>query len=298
MATQEEMAADKEAVDAYREHYGDAAAALFAAEVYKMRLTPQPHTPGTFYGFPRFAIVLIALWLALLETADKLPKLFLAFPAYEATLAEMHAKMMQPDITAAQLDKARSEARAAKWQPSLIAAQSYAAQMQWLQGVPTADWKRDGNRSIGDARPGKRHYFDDDPPTPAPSPAFTPVERSSPEPTPSYTPIATSSPDPAPTPLRTPTLFNCARAYNAVDFVICSDPHLLDAEARLEDVYQAARAARGGAVITEQKDWIRRYTADCNLTSQGRPAPDIIEGTASCVGGALERRIRELQREQ
>ncbi len=84
----------------------DEKAATFEADLYKLRHTPAPE-PSTFAGFPRWLVVLFVIWVALLETADKLPRLLLSFPGYEATLAEYQAKMMQPDITAAQLERAR-----------------------------------------------------------------------------------------------------------------------------------------------------------------------------------------------
>jgi hypothetical protein len=95
-----------------RAHLGDAAASQLAAEIYKLRLAQTPQ-PNGFYGFPRWTIALIALWLALLETADKLPKLLLTYPAYRATLAELNAKEFQLPIAAAQAFKLEQEAKAA-----------------------------------------------------------------------------------------------------------------------------------------------------------------------------------------
>ena len=119
---------DRDAVERHRTQFGDAAAEQLAAEIYKLRITPQPSSSAGFYGFPRFVIVLIALWVALLETAEKLPRLMLAYPGYEATLAELKAKMMQPDITAAQLERARNEAKASAYTPDTAAAQLGKAQ--------------------------------------------------------------------------------------------------------------------------------------------------------------------------
>jgi uncharacterized protein YecT (DUF1311 family) len=82
------------------------------------------------------------------------------------------------------------------------------------------------------------------------------------------------------------------------DYVICASPQLLDAEARLEDAYRAALAAKGDAVKSERWEWIKRYGPDCGLPLRGRPAPDQIKGAAGCVRDAMEQRIRELQAEQ
>ncbi len=120
-STDAEIAADNAAIEEYRAKFGEEKAAQFAADLYKLRRTPAP--AGMFSGMPRSIIILIAIWVGLLETADKLPRLLLAFPGYEATLAEYQAKMMQPDITAAQLEKARNEAKASAYQPDLTAVQ-------------------------------------------------------------------------------------------------------------------------------------------------------------------------------
>jgi hypothetical protein len=115
-------------VEAVRQRLGDAEAARFQAELYLRRAqqpAPSPVAPASsmFSGFPRWLVVLVAIWIGLLETADKLPRLLLAFPAYEATLAEYQAKMMQPDVTTAQLEKARNEAKASAILPASALAQ-------------------------------------------------------------------------------------------------------------------------------------------------------------------------------
>jgi hypothetical protein len=106
-----------------------------------------------------------------------------------------------------------------------------------------------------------------------------------------------AQPDPG-KPLRKPSLFDCARAWMGADYVICSSDALLDAEARLEDVYRTAHAARGDAVKTEQWAWIKRYGPACGLPLVGRPAPDQINEARGCIADALNQRIRELQAEQ
>jgi uncharacterized protein len=83
-----------------------------------------------------------------------------------------------------------------------------------------------------------------------------------------------------------------AKATLGSDYVICAFPALIDAEARLEDVYRAARAAKGDDVKTQQVEWIKHFGADCGLPS------DQIQGVAGCVRSAMEKRIRELQAQQ
>jgi uncharacterized protein YecT (DUF1311 family) len=102
---------------------------------------------------------------------------------------------------------------------------------------------------------------------------------------------------PAPT-LRKPEAFDCSRASMGADFVICASDELLDAEARLEDAYKAARAASGDSVRSEQIAWIKRYGPNCGLPFRGRPASALIEGARQCVLDAMTKRIDELKSEQ
>lgn len=124
MASREEIA-DNAAIEDIRAKFGDAEAAKLSADLYKLRRNPPS---SNFAGFPRWAIVLIVLWAAALETADKLPRLLLAYPSYQATLAEFQVKMLQPDLTQAQLVKARNEAVASALQPDMTKAQLLRAQ--------------------------------------------------------------------------------------------------------------------------------------------------------------------------
>jgi len=73
---------------------------------------------------------------------------------------------------------------------------------------------------------------------------------------------------------------------------------LLDALARLDDAYKAARAARGDDVKTEEREWMKRFGPDCGLPYRGRPAPELIEGARACVQAAMEKRIAALQAKQ
>lgn len=107
----EQIAKDDAAVEALRKKFGDAEAAKLAADLYKLRRSADTGL-GVLSNAPRAIVILIALWVGLLETADKLPKLLLAYPAYEATLAEYHAKMFQPALVAAQAFKAEVDAGA------------------------------------------------------------------------------------------------------------------------------------------------------------------------------------------
>jgi uncharacterized protein YecT (DUF1311 family) len=103
--------------------------------------------------------------------------------------------------------------------------------------------------------------------------------------------------EPAPA-LRTPTMFDCSKQHISTDFVICSSPELMDVEARLEDAYKAARAAKGERVKTEQLNWSRRYGPDCGLSFRGQPTAEKIHSVAGCVREAMEERIKELHADQ
>lgn len=108
-----QIAADNAMVEEVRAKAGEAEAAKLAGELYKLRRTPAPASEGALWsGLPRGLIVLIAIWVGLLETADKLPQLFLAYPKYQATLAEYHAQMFQPALVSAQAFKAEVDASA------------------------------------------------------------------------------------------------------------------------------------------------------------------------------------------
>ena len=95
--------------------------------------------------------------------------------------------------------------------------------------------------------------------------------------------------------LRKPTMFDCARASMGVDYVICASASLLDAEARLEDAYKAARLARGDEVKAEQIAWNKRYGPECGLPLRGPPPPEQISQARGCIEAAINKRIRELQ---
>ena len=294
------IAADNVAIEDYRAKFGDEKAAQFAADLYKLRRTPAPPSAGMFSGLPRSIIILIAIWVGLLETADKLPRLLLSYPGYEATLAEYHAKMMQPDITAAQLEKARNEAKASAYQPGTAEAQLEKSK----QEARASAWQPLATAAQGLETEGRTEALP--PPEPATPPAPPKTEaKARPPPTEKPAPSEPSPPtgkpapsEPTPAPLRTPTAFDCAKASMGVDYVICASPALMDAEARLEDALHAAHAAKGDQVKIEQWVWIKRYGADCGLPLKGRPADEKIHGAAGCVREAMEQRIKELQAEQ
>ena len=109
-------------------------------------------------------------------------------------------------------------------------------------------------------------------------------------------PAPAPSPPPATTqPYRTPTIFNCTHATLGVDFVVCDNSQLMDAMARLEDAYAAARAAKGDAIKIAQREWSVQYGPDCGLPKKGRPSSQTASGAQACVFRALNNRIEYLQ---
>ena len=148
-------------IEAYGATATEKEKAEFRAELYKLRNAP---SGSYFAGFPRAVVILIAIWFGLLETADKLPQLMLSYPRYQAALAEANAKLLQPDLVAAQLTKAnnealasvyqpdvtkyglakaKQEARASEWQSFSAAAQGYVAEAQFMSNGNMASSYKD-----------------------------------------------------------------------------------------------------------------------------------------------------------
>jgi hypothetical protein len=121
-----------------------------------------------------------------------------------------------------------------------------------------------------------------------PPPAPVAVQQQLPAPAPSSLPATTQ-------PYRTPTKFNCANANLGVDFVVCDSPQLMDAMARLEDAYAAARAAKGDAIKAAQKDWSLQFGPDCGLPKKGRPSSQTADKAQACIFRALNGRIEYLE---
>jgi hypothetical protein len=49
-------------------------------------------------NFPRWVVILVAIWVGILETARTLPDLLLTIPRFQGELAENQAKQLQPDL--------------------------------------------------------------------------------------------------------------------------------------------------------------------------------------------------------
>jgi tetratricopeptide (TPR) repeat protein len=123
---------------------------------------------------------------------------------------------------------------------------------------------------------------------PSPPPPAPVAVQQPPVPAPSSLPATTQ-------PYRTPTKFNCANANLGVDFVVCDSPQLMDAMARLEDAYAAARAAKGDAIKAAQKDWSLQFWPYCGLPKKGRPSSQTAYNAQACIFRALNGRIEYLE---
>jgi hypothetical protein len=109
-------------------------------------------------------------------------------------------------------------------------------------------------------------------------------------------PIAAAPPPATAQSARTPPAFDCAKATLGVEYVICSSPQLLEAEAREEDAYHAARDALGDDEIRYQHEWYTTILGQsCGLPANGRPSPAKIRASQNCVAQAIAHRIHALE---
>lgn len=91
--------------------------------------------------------------------------------------------------------------------------------------------------------------------------------------------------------LVTPIAFDCSKATLGVDYVICADPRLIEAESRLEDAYRSALAAQGDGIKKEEREWSRNYGPKCGLPEKGEPALAVGIRSHDCVAKAISNRI-------
>ena len=92
---------------------------------------------------------------------------------------------------------------------------------------------------------------------------------------------------------KTPPAFDCNKAFYSVEYVICSSPQLMEAEARLEDANNAARAVR--ETTGQHAWWTESFGQSCGLPAKGRPSPAKISASQNCVADAMNQRIHALQ---
>ena len=148
-----QTAEDDAAIEDYRAKFGDAEAAKFASQVYIMRQTQAAASNSGWARFPRWIVVLLAIWFALLETADKVPQLVLSLPKFEASLAEYEAK---PAIVQAELRKAQEEAASAHAQSCVSRFEAMVKLENPEQAISNIDALRRGERPV--RSPGQEKF--------------------------------------------------------------------------------------------------------------------------------------------
>jgi len=93
--------------------------------------------------------------------------------------------------------------------------------------------------------------------------------------------------------------FDCASAYLAVDFVICSSGEVTQATERLGAIYDALRSKldeeQKQALLDDERAWIQRYPRECGLKQHGRPDDAQIAASLSCVFNMINERMSVLQ---
>jgi len=92
-----------------------------------------------------------------------------------------------------------------------------------------------------------------------------------------------------------PIDFDCSRTTLGVDYVICASPQLMDAEARLEEAYRAARASQGDEVKMAQREWSKSYGPNCGLPARGQPSSAESLRARDCVLNSMNKRTAYLQ---
>ena len=110
-AVQKQQEADDAAVEQTRQRFGDAEAAILNRELIIKRTEPG----GSWQSkLPVPLLILTGLLLFVFEVVAKAPEFFLTFGRFQATQAEYDAKLLQPAIAKAQLDRAEADAVTAK----------------------------------------------------------------------------------------------------------------------------------------------------------------------------------------
>jgi uncharacterized protein YecT (DUF1311 family) len=93
--------------------------------------------------------------------------------------------------------------------------------------------------------------------------------------------------------------FDCAKAYLAIDHVICSSPDLLKANDELSAVWRALRERLGEterqAALELQRQWIKTYPQSCGLPAKGAPPPDKMAAAVPCVAKEIRGRAAKLR---
>ena len=94
--------------------------------------------------------------------------------------------------------------------------------------------------------------------------------------------------------------FDCTQAAMPTDFVICSAPKLLEANASHAMAWRQALSHLDNAgrkeLVAEQKIWIQNLTSRCKLPHRGKPSEELISQAQGCVLNGLQERTVVLER--
>jgi len=93
--------------------------------------------------------------------------------------------------------------------------------------------------------------------------------------------------------------FDCHKAAMPSDFVVCSNPALLEENNLLASAWFKARSGMDAAGKTElvksQRAWLKSITSDCGLPERGRPSNDLIKKSEICILGKVQTRRKFLE---
>jgi uncharacterized protein YecT (DUF1311 family) len=88
--------------------------------------------------------------------------------------------------------------------------------------------------------------------------------------------------------------FDCAKAYLPVDFVICSDPAVFQANEAHEKAWYETRARltdeEKQELLADQRRWLKKYPPRCGIPARGKRLAVISKDEQLCVTKALEER--------
>jgi uncharacterized protein len=88
--------------------------------------------------------------------------------------------------------------------------------------------------------------------------------------------------------------FDCAKAYLPVDFVICSDPAVLNANEAHEKAWYDTRArltdAEKQELLADQRQWLKEFPPRCGVSARGERLAVISKDRQLCITKALGER--------
>lgn len=94
--------------------------------------------------------------------------------------------------------------------------------------------------------------------------------------------------------------FECARAYLAVDFAICSDPAVVAKVDRLQVTWDRLLPSLPedvrASLKADQRQWIKDYAARCGLPGRGRPVAEALPLALPCIAAEMDQRQAYLER--